>query len=132
MRFVLITAIGGVLAACSSTPADLEAKAPPIVETYSENYQEIYRRVSSTAKRCLAGNVNAYASMAVDSELYSELGYAEISLSLINVGTRNYYWTAKIEKVDRSARMTVRAGNTLAKDNLIESALRWARGDTNC
>ena len=41
---------------------------------------QIYRRVATTAKRCFAGNVGAYASFAVDSELYSELGYGELTL----------------------------------------------------
>ncbi|MGL3107123.1 hypothetical protein [Bradyrhizobium sp. BR 1432] len=66
-------------ATVSTGTPDLEAKAAPIVQTYSENYQEIYRRVSTTAKRCFAGNVGAYASFAVDSELYSELGYGELT-----------------------------------------------------
>jgi hypothetical protein len=71
LKITIFVGIGLSIGACSSTPADLEAKAPPIVQTYTENYQEIYRRVSTTAKRCFAGNVGAYASFAVDSELYS-------------------------------------------------------------
>ena len=50
-----------MLVGCSSTPADVEGKTKPIVQTYRENYQEIYRRVSSTAKRCFAGNASTLA-----------------------------------------------------------------------
>ena len=91
MRVLIAAVLALACAGCSSTPAELEAKTEPITQNYPENYQEIFRRVSSTAKRCFAGNVGAYASFAVDSELYSELGYGELTLSLINYGTRNYY-----------------------------------------
>ncbi|SCB33772.1 hypothetical protein GA0061098_1006166 [Bradyrhizobium shewense] len=121
-----------LLAGCSSTPADLEAKAAPIVQTYSENYQEIYRRVSTTAKRCFAGNVGAYASFAVDSELYSELGYGELTLSLINMGTRNYYVSARVDKQPTGSKLTVRSGNTLASERYKTLLLGWAGGDQNC
>ncbi|MCP3409231.1 hypothetical protein [Bradyrhizobium sp. CCGB01] len=120
------------LGACSSTPADLEAKAAPIVQTYPENYQEIYRRVSTTAKRCFAGNVGAYASFAVDSELYSELGYGEMTLSLINLGTRNYYLSVRVDKQPAGSKLTVRSGNTLASDRYKTLILGWAGGDQNC
>ncbi|MBR1362910.1 hypothetical protein [Bradyrhizobium ottawaense] len=120
------------LGACSSTPADLEAKTAPVVQTYSENYQEIYRRVSTTAKRCFAGNVGAYASFAVDSELYSELGYGETTLSLINLGTRNYYLSVRIEKQPAGSKLTVRSGNTLASERYKTLILGWAGGDQNC
>jgi hypothetical protein len=121
-----------VLSGCSTTPADLETKSIPVVQTYSENYQEIYRRVSTTAKRCLAANVGAYASFAVDSELYSDLGYGEMTLSLINMGTRNYYLSARVDKQPAGSRMTVRSGNTLAAERYASLVMSWAGGDQSC
>lgn len=121
-----------LLAGCSSTPANLESKAAPTFQTYTENYQEIFRRVSTTAKRCEAGNMNATASMAVDAQLYSELGYGEISRSLINYGVRNYYWNAKIERAGIGSKMTVTAGNTINNQSMINNVIRWASGDQNC
>ncbi|MFC0243695.1 hypothetical protein [Rhodopseudomonas telluris] len=121
------------LVGCSSSPAELEASTAPTVKTYAENYQEIYRRVSSTAKRCFAGNMGAYASMAVDSELYPDLGYGDTTLSLINMGTRNYYISVKVEKqVPSGARLTVRTGNTLAAERYRTYVLAWADGDQSC
>src|SRR3569623_578104 len=116
----------------SSTPQDLETKSAPTDRTYTENYQEIFRRVSTTAKRCEAGNMNAVSSMAVDAQRYPDLGYGEISRSLIDMGARNYYWTAKIEKVGTGAKMTLRAGNTINNQTMIDNDLRWADGDQNC
>lgn len=134
MRYCGVVAVCAtmLLPGCSSTPADLEAKAAPIVQTYSENYQEIYRRVSTTAKRCFAGNVGAYASFAVDSELYSELGYGELTLSLINMGTRNYYVSARVDKQPTGSKLTVRSGNTMASEKYKTLILGWAGGDQNC
>lgn len=132
MRLVYALAGVGMLAGCSSTPAELDASSAPTVQSFSENYQEIYRRVSSTAKRCESGNVSAMASLAVDAELYSELGYGEISRSLINYGVRNYYWTARIEKAGAGSKMTVRAGNTVNNPSMISNVVRWAGGDQAC
>jgi hypothetical protein len=126
----MLAAVG--IAGCSTKPTDLAAKTKAEVHTYSENYQEIYRRVASTAKRCQSGNVNAYASYDVDAELYSELGYGEVSMSLVNVGTRNYFWTAKIEKAGTGSKLTVNSGNTLASGSNQKSVVRWASGDENC
>jgi hypothetical protein len=132
-RFWVAAIVTIALAGCSSSPAELEASTTPTVKTYVENYQEIYRRVSSTAKRCFAGNVGAYASFAVDSELYPDLGYGDTTLSLINMGTRNYYISAKIEKqVPAGARLTVRTGNTLAAERYKSLVLAWADGDQSC
>jgi hypothetical protein len=120
------------LGGCSSTPADLEAKTAPVVTSYSDNYQEIYRRVSTTAKRCFAGNIGAHASMAVDADLYSDLGYGEINTSLINWGTRNYYWTARIERNGTGSKMILRSGNTLASERTTGTVLGWANGGSDC
>lgn len=127
-----VVVFSALLAGCSSTPSDLEAKSAPVTQTYTENYQEIFRRVSSTAKRCESGNVSAMASLQVDAQLYSELGYGEISRSMINYGVRNYYWMAKIEKVGTGAKMTVRAGNTVNNPAMINNVIRWAGGDQGC
>lgn len=76
--------------------------------------------------------MNSVSSMAVDAQLYPDLGYGEISRSLIDMGARNYYWTVKIEKVGTGAKMTVRAGNTINNQVMIDNAVRWADGDQNC
>jgi hypothetical protein len=131
VRFFMLIGLT-VFTGCSSTPADLEAKTTPVTQNYPENYQEIYRRVAGTAKRCFTTSMGAYASMAVDSEIYSELGYGEISLSLINMGTRNYYLMVRVEKQLPGSRLTVRSGNTLASERYKDLVLRWAGGDQNC
>jgi hypothetical protein len=132
MRILGVVALCAALGGCSTTPADLEAKTTPVITSYSDNYQEIYRRVSTTAKRCLAGNSGSHTSIAVDADLYSELGYGEITTSLINFGTRNYYWSARIERSGAGSKMTMRAGNSLASGRMIDIVAGWAGGGSDC
>lgn len=129
---IVVSAILALTVGCSTRPAELEAKTEAVVRTYPENYQEVFRRLSNAARRCMTGNLSAYASLDVDAQLYSELGYGEITQSLVNLGVRNYYWSAKIEKVDEGARLTMNAGNTLGADAIIRKSLRWAEGDDRC
>lgn len=120
------------LSSCSSTPADLEAKTKAETVSYAENYQEIYRRVFSVASRCGTGNISAYASFDLDAQLYSELGYGELTMSLSNLGTRNYFWKAKIERNGEGSKMTVNSGNSLAAPKMQRDVFRWAKGDEKC
>lgn len=132
IRATLAAAALSLCAACSSTPAELEAKSAPISQAFKENYQEIYRRIAGTARRCMAGNIGAQASMAVDTELFPDLGYGEITVSLINWGVRNYYLSARIEKTPTGSLVTAKAGNALAAERLAQSAIRWAAGEQDC
>ena len=49
----------------------------PTVQTYAEDYQGLFQRVSTTAKRCFASKAGLYRSGAVDADLYSEIGYGQ-------------------------------------------------------
>lgn len=131
-----VLASAALIAGCSTTPDAIEKSSSKAdaTRTFAENYQEIYRRVSTNAKRCLAGNIgfSLAASSAVDAELYSELGYGEITHSLINVGVRNYYWKARIERAGTGSKLSVSAGNTIANQSMVDRILRWASGNDKC
>jgi len=132
MRIIVAAALSACVAGCSTTPADLEAKSAPAITAFTENYQEIYRRTSGLAKRCIASSMGPYASMAVDADLFPDLGYGEITVSLINWGVRNYYVSSRIEKVPTGSKLIVRAGNTLGAERMIQLLQRWAGGDQSC
>lgn len=127
----LIAAAGLTLAGCSMTPTDLEQKTPPTVIEFKENYQEIYRRVAKQATRCLKVDVGDGGSFEVDTELYSELGYGEVTYSLGSL-SRNYYMSAKIEKVGEGSRLTVHTGNQLTSARVRDLVIEWANGSTAC
>ncbi len=124
--------IGCAVSSCSTTPDDLEKSTSAVRDAkhYSENYQEVYRRLSSTARRCqsTAGS----AAFTVDAQLYNELGYGEITMSMVSIYPRNYYWKAKVEKDGAGSRVSVVSGNTLAQGRTLADVIRWADGDGSC
>jgi hypothetical protein len=91
----------GVLAAvtlvgCASKPPEEANK--PTVQTYAEDYQGLFQRVSTTAKRCFASKAGLYRSGAVDADLYTEIGYGQLTLTVKGSGNDNYYVSVRIEK----------------------------------
>lgn len=118
--------------ACSTTPQNLQSKTPQQTFDYTENYQEIYRRVSSQARICQAGTIAASASNEVDAQLYPDLGFGEVSSSLSNYGVRNYYWTAKIEKAGTGSRMIINSMTSLGPTTAAGRLDGWATGATGC
>ncbi|MBY3386431.1 hypothetical protein [Rhizobium laguerreae] len=124
------------LSSCSTTTDDLERSGSTrqAVFQYSENYQEIYRRIVGPAKNCLEGHLtfSLNASVNIDAQLYSELGFGEISSSLLNVGIRNYNWKAKVERNGDGTKLTVYAGNTVRNQHLIDIVKNWADNNPSC
>ncbi|NSX96159.1 hypothetical protein [Agrobacterium vitis] len=121
------------LSACSSSPDALDKSANAVRQekTYADNYQEVYRRLANTARRCMSAT-GSYTSFQVDADIYSELGYAELAYSLQSLGSRNYYWKAKIEKSGTGSKIGVISGNTLAQGRTLRDVIRWADGDPKC
>jgi len=134
MRRVAIGLTLSALVGCSSTPEALEKSTSAVRQekTYDDNYQEVYRRLVHTARLCSGGSSGKYTSFELDTDLYSELGYGEVSLSLQNFGSRNYYWKAKIERAGSGSRLSVVSGNTLAQGAALKSVMRWADGGVGC
>lgn len=122
------------LVGCSSTPEELDksTSAARTTKKYSENYQEVYRRLVRTARLCSGGPAGKRTAFQLATDLYSDLGYGELSLSLYNYGTHNFYWKAKIEKDGTGSKLTVVSGNTLAQNSQLNSIVRWADGGEGC
>ncbi|MNV71903.1 hypothetical protein D3C71_1649490 [compost metagenome] len=121
------------LVGCSTTADDLESSKSAVrtQNAYGVNYQEVFRRISNTAKRChqTAGT----AAFNVDAQLYNELGFGEITMSLVStLYPRNYYWKAKVEKVGSGSKVSIVSGNTLAQGATLRQVSRWAEGETSC
>lgn len=133
MRIAVITALSALtLAGCSSSQADLNAKTPEISRSYAANYQQTYRNLYTTATRCQETGVLYGGQLAVDGELYSDLGFGEISFSSSGSGLRNYYWTAKIERDGKGSKVTAHVGNSLVNDKYLANIFAWAGGSTEC
>jgi hypothetical protein len=121
----------GVLAAvtlvgCASKPPEEANK--PTVQTYAEDYQGLFQRVSTTAKRCFASKAGLYRSGAVDADLYSEIGYGQLTLTV----NHNYFVSVRIEKQPTGSKLTMISDNMEASQRYRELVSGWANGDQNC
>ena len=125
----------GVLAAitlvgCASKPPEEATK--PIVQTYAEDYQGLFQRVSTTAKRCFASKAGLYQSGAIDADLYSDIGYGQLTLTMNAHGHDNYYVSVRIEKQPTGSKLTMISDNMGASQRYRELVSGWANGDQNC
>ena len=125
----------GILAAitlvgCASKPPEEANK--PTVQTYAEDYQGLFQRVSTTAKRCFASKAGLYRSGAVDADLYSEIGYGQLTLTVNGSGSSNYYVSVRIEKQPTGSKLTMISDNMGASQRYRELLSGWANGDQNC
>lgn len=133
MRKIGTALLALVLAGCSTSSGDLDASKSAVrsEKRYSENYQAVYRRLADTARRCQS--TAGTAAFTVDAQLYNELGFGEVTMSLVSaLYPRNYYWKAKVEKAGSGSKVSIVSGNTLAQGRTLDQIGRWADGDTNC
>jgi hypothetical protein len=125
----------GVLAAftlvgCASKPPEEAIK--PTFQTYAEDYQGLFQRVSTTAKRCFASKAGLYRYGALDADLFTELGYGQLTLTVDGRGNGNYYVSVRIEKQPTGSKLTMISDNMAASQRYRELVSGWANGDQNC
>ena len=118
------------LTGCASKPPEEASK--PIVQTYAEDYQGLFQRVLTTAKRCFASKAGLYRSGAVDAALYSDIGYGQLTLAVNGTGSYSYYVSIRIEKQPTGSRLTMISDNVEASQRYRELVSGWANGDQNC
>lgn len=134
-HWLQVTVITLLCVGCASTTDDLLSKPGTEKRTleFNQNYQEVYQSVRSMAIDCQDGYAGAYTTSDINAELYSDLGYAEISQRLNTLGANNYYWFLKIERLGPlKSRMTVFSGNTLNNSAAIQRLEAWANGSKRC
>ena len=120
-----------LLAGCAATPESLEFKSDDVSQNYADNYEEVYRRLTSTARRCVTGGIIAARNVVV-SNLHNELGFAVVRFVVIGIFSDNYYLSAKIEKMGSGSRVSVKTKNPIISVRLNKMVFRWAGGDQQC
>jgi hypothetical protein len=124
-----------LLIGCSSTIEDLEnsEKAVRSSTNFNLNYQEVYSRIRRQSLQCNSGNASATATAEIDAELFSDLGYGEISYRINSMGANFFYWTARIEKTGSNASLlSIISANTIDNNASVKRLLAWANGVTGC
>lgn len=86
---------------CVSTTANLKLDPGASDEfTVNDNYQRVYKRMQTKFHDCLGeGIIGLRASMHIKNNLYPDLGEAEISYMMRNVGAANYLIHTDITKI---------------------------------
>jgi hypothetical protein len=125
-----------LIAACQkqATTAELENNVSTTIQQteYPENYQSVYRKVSAMAKRCFDSSLTPYSDRSIDAELYSDLGFGEVSYRTADISGNNYHWKAKIEKLSENrTKLTLYAGKA-ATETFIKQVNGWANGSQSC
>lgn len=139
-KFFTFMAVSCLILSCSGTPQDLVSKdsSLEISKNFNSGYQEIYRNIVNMSRKCRDGHITtalnpATATFINDADLYSDLGYGEISNRMSYFGTNNFYYHIKVERVQEgTSKVTAWVGNTLAKENLAKSIFHWASGGETC
>ena len=132
MRLLLLF-LFSIVGGCAPTSKEsLETVSSARVLAYKDNYQEIFRRVSNSAKRCYEGDfIIVHGRINVNAQLYNELAYGEVHKYMEHALFPAHYFTAKIEKDENGTRVTIKANKNLeqAYEGKIDG---WARGSTGC
>lgn len=123
-----ILALTSVLAASAcASQADIDALPPQAVVPLAMNYQQAYANLNKGARTCMAGT----APYIVDGQLYSELGYGEVS-----VGAQTISYTpvmeARVSKSGSGSSSISVKGTGLASRSIPLWAVYWAKGGRRC
>ncbi|WP_315715413.1 MULTISPECIES: hypothetical protein [unclassified Bradyrhizobium] len=144
MKFALRAALTGaaiaLLGGCAMSPEGLNSRDVADSKSFSESYEEIYRRLSETGKRCyppvrVFGNPGNPGGGQIESEgeLHRDRGFAEFRLVAGSYGVRmNYFVSARIEKSGSGSRVTIKVSNPMGAGPLSARIYRWAGGDSSC
>lgn len=124
-RFMMLGAILAVATACT-TQQELDQAPVQRSFTLSENYQVVYARLNKAMRAC------AFVPL-IDAQLYSELGYAEITGQLAEGMPSDY---AKISRNGQGATVELRSIRKAIIPDVREKSVAWleywSRGGTVC
>lgn len=127
MRAALLIATALTAAACTSQ-AQMDEQPVQRVTHFSENYQKIYANLNKGARNCYE-----VASISdVDAQLFSELGYGEISAAVTGGFTHQPIMNAKISRDGSGAVMEAKTAEARGREGTLNWVEYWARGGLTC
>ena len=126
--FVLFFGLVAPLSGCITTAQELRNTSEhKNTISLDKNYQAVFRDVLTVARDCLAGPLSIAVSNKVEGQLYSDLGYGEISYYQDNLSDMHHTYV-KIAKVGDGSKVTTYAVSS-AYLKLFEE---YARGKKDC
>lgn len=120
---IFFTLLLPILAACQSQE-DMDHAVPQRTFTLSEGYQTVFSRLNKSMRACDWG--------PVDGQLYSDLGYGELTIAL----NGHPYEHAKIARSGSGSIVELKSLRRAMVPNAADHAVSWmeywARGGTDC
>lgn len=126
-----------VLGGCAASPEGLKSRDVADSRTFSENYEEIFRRLMETGRQCYPpgqDRINpTHGQIEYEGEIHRDRGFAEFRLVAGSYGIKmNYFVAARIEKSGSGSRVTIKVSNPLGAGPLSSRIYRWAGRDSSC
>ncbi|WP_257170186.1 hypothetical protein [Bradyrhizobium sp. SRS-191] len=140
LRAAAAAAVMALLGGCAASPEGLNSRDVADSRSFSESYEEIYRRLMDAGKSCnppvqVFGNPGnpGGGQIEAEGELHRDRGFAEFRLVAGSYGIRmNYFVAARIEKSGSGSRVTIKVSNPMGAGPLSSRIYRWASGDSSC
>lgn len=135
MRLLLGVPALALLIGCTS-PAEISKQPFETEFRLDRNYQAVYADILRGAKNCLNPGfmmMPGMSTFSVDGQLYSELGYGEVSTGITG-SIPMTTGTARVEKDGDGALVRIRTANGIpsARASTRDSLSSWARGEKMC
>lgn len=115
------------MAACGNQ-AQMDATPIQRVTNFSENYQQVYANVNKGMRNCVAIS----GSFSVDGQLYSDLGYGEVSAAGSTGLSHMPLYYAKVSRNGTGATMEAKSLVKANKQGVLNWIDYWARGGIKC
>lgn len=118
-------AIALVLAGCVSVE-EMADTPPQRVLRLSQNYQQVYAQTNRGMRNCNTGGLR------VDGQLYSELGYGEVTTGGNGLSSEIPFMFAKISREGNGALVELKSMNSLRPEPALHWMEYWAKGGLKC
>ena len=129
MKYAAVALLCLALSGCSSLN-DVRNSDNQYTFDVNDNYQKVYRNIQEISKQCWEGTAIT-ADYVVDTQLYSELGTAEVAWKLVGIAMPVYYLDIEIKRVSSNKSHVVvhRASYVHAYSEQVVK--QWAKGEMN-
>lgn len=127
MRFYLVAPAAIAVAACT-TQAQMDAEPVQRVTRFDLNYQQVFANLNKGARNCY----EVASLSSVDAQMYSDLGYGEVSAAVTGGFTHQPIMYAKISRDGSGAVMQSKTAGSRGREGTLNWVEYWARGGLTC
>lgn len=125
ITFSLLAAL--LVSACTSQ-AQMDAEPVQRVTKFDQNYQQVYANLNKGMRNC----VEVGSGFSVDGQLYSELGYGEVSAAGSTGLSHVPIYYAKVSKEGDGASMQSKVAGKIGREGALNWIDYWAKGGIKC